>query len=91
MPNATLKLAIDAAPAIEAIEELKLLAQDFPEAVELLLHSDFGFAELLRVDSGFRSAVRTGEQRILLEPSERLREFLIARRARDVGGEAVEV
>jgi tRNA pseudouridine-54 N-methylase len=79
--QATLRLVCDARPLEAALAELR----EAPEqSVQLLLQGIGGAAKLVRFDLDEVPAGAAGERRVLIQPSDALRHFLAAVRARNV-------
>ena len=82
----TLRIGCDASPVLAAISELERLAQLFPELVETFLSSLDSAAQLVRIQPELRGAMGAGELSCVLEPADRLADFLTAMGARNVQG-----
>lgn len=76
--NCSLRLVVESVPMSKALEALSALAERSPELVEGFLQGLDGASELVRVDLNLDPAVAAGECRISLQPSDSLREFLLA-------------
>lgn len=84
MSACPLRLTLDTGASDPAARSLANFAQRSPEIVERFLDSLDSFEELFRVHVDDRSAPRTGELRIVLEPTDRLVNFLATSGAGDV-------
>lgn len=84
MAGLQIRVIPDSAPILDALAELSTLAKSFPEAVQRFLDGLLDRSELVRVHSIDGPAEPAGDLRILLEPSDRLREFLAAARAGNI-------
>ncbi|WP_317201459.1 hypothetical protein [Janthinobacterium sp.] len=87
----TVEVIPDAAPIRAAIASLERAAQISPEIVKRFLEGLDNGAQLCRIDRSDALAVRAGELRITLQPSELFRNFLAATLAVDFDGLATEV
>lgn len=81
MSAPTVRLVVDACALSNALDELSKFPERLLEILDLLVEGPLGFAELARVDTNVGFAGRTGECRIALQPSECLRDLLVALRA----------
>lgn len=88
MRSIALRLVCDTSPLQAALMELR----EAPEqSVQLFLQGIGGAAKLVRLDLDEVPAGAAGERRILIQPSDALRHFLAAVRARNVDCGVVEV
>lgn len=81
-----LAICADVAPLCAALDSLAQLAQTRREAVEAFLDGLDSPSQLFRFDQDVPPAAGTGDLRIVLEPSESLRDFLLAARTGECDG-----
>lgn len=86
-----IKLGVDAAPLIAAVESLELALKALPEVTQRFLDSLDSLVELCRADQDELSAGGTSDLWIVLKPSDRLRDFLATAGAGDLEFHAAEI
>lgn len=91
MLETQLALACDASGLESALELLAKAFQRSPQAVQAFLDGVDCTAELCRTNLDWGLALGANELRITFQPSDRLRDFLLASGARDVDGLLVDI
>ncbi len=85
------RLGCDTGPFDAAIASLEHVLELAPQVVDRFLSGLDCASQLCRIDAGDGLALGAGEFRIVLQPSDLLRDFLAASLARNVDGLAVEI
>jgi hypothetical protein len=86
----TFTLTADSSKLQSALDEIKTLAESFPQIVDLLFNGSLKLSELFSVDADRGAAVPAGEIRVTFQPTPFLLGFLTAIRAFDRQGEVVK-
>lgn len=81
-----LTMRCNAAPLLGALDSLAELAERSPQIVQGFLDRVGDTSQLARFDLDLRPAAATGDCRVALEPTDLLREFLLAARAGEIDG-----
>lgn len=82
--GAEIKLGADTAPLQAALASLEAVFKTSPEICQHFLGGLNTFVELCRVDGEGGAAAGAGDIRVIFQPSDRLRDFLLAARAGDL-------
>lgn len=82
--GAEIKLSADTVPLQAALASLEALFQSFPEVCEHFLGGLNSLTELCRIDVDGAPASAAGDIRVSFQPSDRLRDFLLAVGAGDL-------
>ena len=79
-----IKIGADTAPLQAALASLEAVFKTSPEICQHFLGGLDTLVELCRVDGEGGAAAGTGDIRVIFQPSDRLRDFLLAVGARDL-------
>jgi len=83
-------LTADSSKVLALLEELRALAESFPQIIDLLFNGSLRFSELFSVNADRSAALAAGEIRVVFEPTPFLLGFLTAARALNRQTEVVE-
>ena len=85
MATATLRLTCEQSPElVRSMASLAKLAERSPKCVQRFFRSRKSFAKAIRIDEDLLPASVADEMRVVLQPSDRLVQFLAAMGAGDV-------
>lgn len=89
--GAEINLGADTAPLQAALASLEAVFKASPEICQHFLGSLNTLVELCRVDGEGGAAAATGDIRVIFQPSDRLRDFLLAVGAGDLQFDAAGI